>query len=94
MIGFVNQFLNLISMHHKLHNIVHTVSRVTRSFFEIVDFFSKNVGNIVEKAQNCVKKMKILITKIQFNGFLLLNILDQIFKNFHNCGNFGHTSKQ
>ena len=26
MIGFVNQFLNLISMHHKLHNIVHTVS--------------------------------------------------------------------
>ena len=29
---------------------------VTRTFFEILDFFSENVEKIVKKCQNCVKK--------------------------------------
>ena len=31
-------------------------SSVTRTFFEIFDFFSENVGKIVKKGQNCKKK--------------------------------------
>ena len=43
-----------------------TTSSVTRTFFEIFDFFSENVEKIVKKGQNCVKsknlcnKMKLL----------------------------------
>ena len=33
---------------------------VTRDFFEIFEFFSENVGKIVEKGQNWVKKGKFL----------------------------------
>ena len=32
------------------------MASVTRAFFEIVEFFSKNVEKIVEKGQNCAKK--------------------------------------
>ena len=55
---------------------------MTRAFFEIVDFFfSKNLGNIVEKAQNCVKSEHIA-NKMLFIEVLLLKILEQIFKIF------------
>ena len=61
---------------------------VTRAFFEIIDFFSKNVGKNVKKAK-IVQKNENSCDKIQVIAFLLLNILDQ---NFHNCGNSGHTT--
>ena len=49
-------------------------------------------GKIVEKGQNYVKKSENSYCKIHFIVFLLLNILNQIVKIFHNCGNSGHTS--
>ena len=53
---------------------------MTSTFFEILDFFSENVEKIVKKGQNCIKKNENLCNKIQFIEFLLLNIVDQIFK--------------
>ena len=36
------------------------MASVTRAFFEIVEFFSKNVEKIVEEGQNCAKKLEIM----------------------------------
>ena len=33
---------------------------VTRTFFEILDFFSENVEKIVKKCQNCVEKRRFM----------------------------------
>ena len=38
----------------KVYNL--GANSVTRAFFEIVEFFSKNVGENCVKGQNCVKK--------------------------------------
>ena len=41
----------------------HATPSVTRAFFEIVKLFIDNLGKIVEKSQNCVKKIKIYVIK-------------------------------
>ena len=52
-------------------------------FFEIVEFFKGNGGKNCEKGAKLYKKVKIhVISRIQFIGFLLENILYQIFKFF------------
>ena len=49
-------------------------------FFEILDFFCENVGKKMRKRSKLCKKNENVCSEIQFLGFLLLNILDQIFK--------------
>ena len=56
-----------------------TAISVTRITFWKFEFFSENVEKIEKKGQNCIKSTN-LCNKIQFTEFLLLNIVDQIFK--------------
>ena len=53
----------------KVYNL--GANSVTRAFFEIVEFFSKNVGENCVKGQNCVKKVKIHVIKLIFCIFVI-----------------------
>ena len=70
------------NLHTNLHNLQVVIRKqpsVTRAFFESLIFFkNENVEKFLIKGQNCIKID--LCNKIQFTEFLLLNIVDQIFK--------------
>ena len=53
----------------KVYNL--GANSVTRAFFEIVEFFSKNLGKIVKKTKIVLKKVKFHVYKIQFIGFFV-----------------------